>query len=163
MSGSEILYAWNREHGGMTAAPGLPPQPRSRVAIVTCMDTRLVPSSMFGVRPGDVHVIRNAGGIVTDDTVRSLVISQSELDTDEVMVVMHTKCGMLGLNEREVRARVQAVTGRTPTFELGSFSDLGRRLQESIEGLRRNSLIDADVRGFVFDVDTGLVEELLVR
>ncbi|MDH5520832.1 MAG: carbonic anhydrase [Acidimicrobiia bacterium] len=160
MSAIDRLVQWNRTHAAGT--PQLRPEPRTAVAVVSCMDARISMPLMLGVSPGDVHVLRNAGGIVTDDTVRSLVVSQVALGTDEVMVIQHTKCGMEGLVDQQFRAEVSRLRGRAPFFEIGGFPEVSHRVVESVRALRRNPLIDAEVRGFVFDVDTGLVEEIEV-
>jgi carbonic anhydrase len=124
------------------------------------MDARISMPLMLGVLPGQVHVLRNAGGLVTDDTVRSILISQVALDTEEVMVIGHTRCGMIGLVDNEFRALVSRDRGRHPVFEIGGFDDLGQRIAKSVNDLAKNTLIRGDVRGFVFDVDTGLVTEI---
>lgn len=163
MSGIDRLVEWNHANAHGAATPTLPKEPLSSVAVVTCMDARISMPNMLGVNPGDVHVIRNAGGIVTEDVVRSLVVSQVALGTTEVMVIQHTNCGMEGLVDREFRARVSAMRGRTPLFDIGGFPAANQRVVESVRSLRSNRLIDGEVRGFVFAVETGMVTELDVR
>ena len=162
MSGIDRLVAWNHANGGNAAAPELGATPATRVAIVTCMDARISMPLMLGVHPGEVHVLRNAGGIVTDDTVRSVLVSQVALGTEDVMVIGHTRCGMEGLADNEFRAQVSRERGRHPVFEIGGFDRLEERVARSVRDLRRNTLIEGDVRGFVFDVDTGFVGEVEV-
>lgn len=160
MSGIDRLVAWNHANAGDAAAPDLAPAPATKVTIVTCMDARISMPLMLGVHPGEVHVLRNAGGIVTDDTVRSLVVSQVALGTEEVMVIGHTRCGMEGLADNEFRTKVSSERGRHPVFEIGGFDRVEDRVARSVRDLRRNTLIDGEVRGFVFDVDTGYVDEV---
>jgi carbonic anhydrase len=126
------------------------------------MDARISIPSMLGVQPGDVHLLRNAGGLVTEDVIRSLVVSQVEFDTDEVMVIQHTGCGMEGLADRTFRDKVGTLRGRAPTFAVGGFPDAGSRVAESVRELRQNTLLEGDVRGFLFHTDTGYVAEVPV-
>jgi carbonic anhydrase len=163
VSGIDTLYEWNQRHGGAGAVPGMRAEPRSGVVIVTCMDARVMPAVMFGVRLGDVHVLRNAGGIVTPDVIRSLLVSQLLLSTREVMVIMHTECGLLGADDRALRERARRVTGSLPAVDFMAFPRLVDRLEESVSELRRNRTVDAEVRGFILDVDTGVVAEHHVR
>ena len=163
MSGIDTLYDWYRRYGGADVVPGIRPEPRSGVVILTCMDARIVPTSMFGVGFGDVHVLRNAGGLVTPDVIRSLLVSQLVLSTREVMVIMHTQCGLLGADDRTLRERARRVTGSLPAVDFMAFSDLEERLEESVSELRRSRSVDADIRGFIFDVDTGVLAEHHVR
>lgn len=160
MSGIDRLVAWNHANAGAAAAPDLQAAPATRVTIVTCMDARISTPLMLGVLPGEVHVLRNAGGIVTDDTVRSVLVSQVALGTEEVMVIGHTHCGMEGLADNAFRARVSSERGRHPVFEIGGFDRLEDRVSRSVRDLRRSRFIEGDIRGFVFDVDTGYMTEL---
>lgn len=162
MTGIDQMVSWNRAHAASAASPELSATPSSKVTIVTCMDARISTPLMLGVHPGQVHVLRNAGGIVTEDTVRSIVVSQVALGTEEIMVIGHTHCGMEGLADNAFRARVSEVRGRHPVFEIGGFDRLEERIARSVRDLRRNTLIEGDIRGFVFDVDTGYVSEIEV-
>jgi carbonic anhydrase len=162
MSGIDRLVRWNHANAGNAAASDLEAAPATKVTIVTCMDARISTPLMLGVLPGEVHVLRNAGGIVTDDTIRSVLVSQVALGTEEVMVIGHTRCGMEGLVDNEFRAQVSEERGHHPVFEIGGFDRLEDRVSRSVRDLRRNNLIQGDVRGFVFDVDTGYVEEIEV-
>ena len=138
-----------------------PAAPRTRVAIVTCMDARIDPAAVFGLRPGDAHVIRNAGGIVTEDVVRSLTLSQALLETREILVVQHTQCGV-NADEDELRERVADAVGTEPPH-LGGFEDLEGSVRRSLERLRSMPELPAgeNARGFVYDVDTGELSEVI--
>lgn len=162
MSAIDRLYAWNRTRGADAAAPGVAARPAQKVAILTCMDVRIDLAKMLGIGVGDAHVLRNAGGIVTDDVIRSLTVSQVALGTTETMIVQHTRCGMEGLVDRDFKEEMQRLRGRRPTFELGGFADVRQRVRDSVRELRRNSYLAGTVEGFVFDVDRGLLEAVEV-
>jgi carbonic anhydrase len=162
VSGIDRLVAWNGAHAPQAATPTLGAKPLTSVAIVTCMDARISTRAMLGVNPGDVHVIRNAGGIVTDDVMRSLIVSQVALGTSEVMVIQHTGCGMEGLDDDAFRERLRLERGAAPAFIIGGFVDVHQRVVESVRALRANPLIVAEVRGFIFAIETGLVAETIV-
>jgi carbonic anhydrase len=153
----ELLQA-NARYAERHDAGDLPAPPARRVAIVTCMDARIVPSEMLGLRPGDAHVIRNAGGRA-QDALRSLVISQRLLGTTEIMVIHHRGCGMLGLADEDVRARLGADDG---AMEYLGFADLEQSVRDDVELLRASPLIleDATIRGFLYDERTGRLEEV---
>jgi carbonic anhydrase len=143
--------------------PGpLPVKPSTGVAVVACMDARIDVHSLFGLSPGDAHVIRNAGGLVTDDTVRSLAISQRLLGTTEVVLVHHTNCGMLGLDDDAFAADVEKDAGRRPSWRAGGFTDAAEDVRQSMQALRECPFLPARdaIRGFVLDVDTGALEEV---
>jgi carbonic anhydrase len=128
------------------AAPGLDPRPRRKVAVLACMDTRIDLFPMLGLERGDAHIIRNAGGLVTDDALRSLIASQRLLGTEEIVVVMHDGCGLHGASD----------------YELGAFDDLEGTLRASLARLRASSELPArdHIRGFVFDPETGELREV---
>lgn len=152
-------YARSFDHGD------LPMPPSRRVAILTCMDARIVPYRALGVREGDAHVIRNAGGRARD-ALRSLIISQRLLGTRELAVIHHTDCGMLTFNNRDLRAKVQADLGRdTGEFDFLPFDDVDQSVREDIEFLEATQLLDPDtlIRGFVYDVKTGRLREVPVE
>ncbi len=130
--------------------------PQRQLAVVTCMDARVDPLPALGLQPGDAHVIRNAGGLITNDVLRSLVLSQHELQTKAVDVVMHTDCGLFQYDAKALAARLRAETGRRLGFEFGGFSDLEGELQSAVELLRSTpELAFRDrVRGLVYDVAT---------
>ena len=132
------------------------------MAVVTCMDARIVPLRALGLEEGDAHIIRNAGGVVTDDVVRSLTLSQRKLGTTEVMLVMHTKCGLHGLSDAEFRDEVQADAGLRPQWETGGFPFLEQAVRDGVARLRTDPFLahKTAIRGFVYDVETGLLREV---
>lgn len=143
-------------HGHLAAPPA------RRVAIVTCMDARIDVHAIFGLQPGDAHVIRNAGGAVTDDAIRSLAISQRLLGTEEVMVLHHTSCGMMGFSADDFARQIQDETGIRPGWAVETFADLEGDVRQSVARIHASPFLprkDA-VRGFVYDVGTGRVAEV---
>jgi carbonic anhydrase len=140
----------------------LPMPPAKRVAVVACMDARLNPYGLLGLAEGDAHVIRNAGGVVTDDVVRSLLISQRLLGTREVILIHHTDCGMLTFRDDEVKGQVEADTGVRPPFALEAFGDLEADLRQSVARLRASPFLPHldHVRAFVYKVETGRLCEV---
>jgi len=141
----------------------VPGPPKLGVAILTCMDTRIDPARMFGLRPGDAHILRNAGGVVTDDVLRSLLLSQRFLGSSAVMVVHHTKCGALGLSDDKVKAELQAEVGMRPAFALEGFDDLDADVRQSMARIRTCPWLPNrdNVRGFILDVDDGTLREVV--
>ncbi|MGH2450195.1 MAG: beta-class carbonic anhydrase [Candidatus Limnocylindria bacterium] len=148
------------EHGFDKAELPLPPA--KRVAIVACMDARLNPYGLLGLSEGDAHVIRNAGGVVTDDEIRSLSISQRLLGTEEIMLIHHTDCGMLTFSDDEFRRQVQQETGIKPEWAAEAFDDLEEDVRQSIARIKASPFIPKkdSVRGFVYDVETGSLTEV---
>jgi carbonic anhydrase len=139
--------------------------PSRRVAVVTCMDARIDVYAGLGLSPGEAHVIRNAGGIVTDDVLRSLAISQRKLGTRDVMVVHHSRCGMLGVDDDAFAAELAEATGEPPAWRAGGFADLEDDVRASVRRIAAAPYLpgpgaDGEVRGFVFDVDTGRLREV---
>ncbi len=152
----------NKEYAASFARADLPAAPSARLAVVACMDARLDVYRLLGLEPGAAHVIRNAGGLVTDDVVRSLLLSQRTLGTREIALVQHTDCGLASVDEDRVRAEIREETGTEPPFGLGAFRDVEASVRRSLERVRSSPLIphgDA-VRGFVYDVGTGRLEEV---
>jgi carbonic anhydrase len=148
-------------------ASGLPAQhlgiePRRRLVIVTCMDSRLDVFAALGLNEGEAHILRNAGGVITDDMIRSLAVSQRRLGTREVMLIHHTDCGMQTLTDDGFRAELQQATGVAPAFAIESFTDLDADVRQSILRVRRSPfLLHRDsIRGFVYDVDTHRLREV---
>ena len=142
-------------------SPDSSPFPRRRLAIVTCMDCRINPLVTAGLEVGEAHIIRNAGAIVTPDVRRSLALSQRALGTHEVWIVMHTECGVLGLNDREFIDRIESETGATPDWEPGGFESLEQGLREGIGRIEADPVLDSEtVRGFVLDIDSGELTEV---
>jgi carbonic anhydrase len=155
-------YVSNNEEYALTHPGGLPVRPARQVAVVACMDSRMRIFPMLGLGDGEAHVIRNAGGVVTDDVVRSLAISQRLLGTREIMLIHHTDCGMQRTTEDEFKRAVEAETGIRPPWAVESFGDAEQDVRQSIARLMASPFIphkDA-IRGFVFDVDTGKLNEV---
>jgi carbonic anhydrase len=140
----------------------LPAAPARKVAIVACMDARLDPLSVLGLQLGDAHVIRNAGGLITDDEIRSLAISQRLLGTEEVVLIHHTDCGMLGLDDDAFKRQLREEAGSEPPWPPGGFSDLEQDVRESIERVKSSPFIPNrdSVRGYVYEVETGRLREV---
>jgi carbonic anhydrase len=140
----------------------LPLPPAKRVAIVACMDARLNPYGLLGLREGDAHVIRNAGGVITDDEIRSLAISQRLLGTEEIMLIHHTDCGMLTFGDDDFRRQVAQETGIKPEWPAEAFDDLEADVRQSIARIEASPFIPKkdQVRGFVYDVGTGALREV---
>jgi len=143
------------------AAPGLSPRPRRKVAVLACMDTRIDLFAMLGLERGDAHIIRNAGGLVTDDAIRSLSASQRLLGTEEIVVVMHHGCGLHRASEDDF-AQTLSADGVLPTWRLGAFDDVDTTLRQSLARLRSSPELAArdHIRGFVFDPETGALTEV---
>ena len=140
-------------------------RPARRLAVVTCMDARLDVFAALGLEVGDAHVLRNAGGVITDDVIRSLAISQRKLGTRSVMLIHHTDCGMMSITDDGFRAELLADAGVAPAFAIESFTDALADVRQSILRVRRSSFVPHrdDVRGFVYDVDTLRLTEVTVE
>jgi carbonic anhydrase len=140
----------------------LPLPPAKGTAVVACMDARLHPYAILGLSEGDSHVIRNAGGVVTDDVIRSLAISQRLLGTTEIVLIHHTGCGMLTFHDDEVKAQIEADTGIRPPFALEAFPDLEGDVRQSIARIKASPFVPHKdhVRGFVYEVETGRLREV---
>ncbi len=140
----------------------LPLPPAKRVAVLACMDARLNPYGLLGLSEGDAHVIRNAGGVVTDDEIRSLSISQRLLGTEEIILIHHTDCGMLTFTDDEFRNQVQQDTGIKPEWAAEAFADLTEDVRQSIARIKNSPFIPRkeQVRGFIYDVETGRLSEV---
>ena len=135
--------------------------PMSGLAIVACMDARLDVEEALGLRTGDAHIIRNAGGLATEDVIRSLIISQRLLGTDEILVVEHTGCGLFGADEDALRSRLTAETGLAVEVAFGAFDDLEENLRAQVEVLRSHPLLRAvPVHGLIYEVETGRLHEV---
>lgn len=162
MSVIDELLENNRAYADALVEQHLDLRPARALAIVTCMDSRLNVFAALGLRDGDAHVLRNAGGVITDDAIRSLAISQRLLGTREIMLVHHTDCGMQKLTDDGFRAELQAATGVAPAFAIESFTDLDADVRQSILRVQRSPfLLHTDaVRGFVYDVDTHRLREV---
>lgn len=161
MSVTDELLANNRLYAETHEGP-LPLPPSRGVAVVACMDARLDVYDVLGLRPGEAHVIRNAGGVVTEDEIRSLAISQRLLGTRSVVLIHHTDCGMLTFTDDDFRLAIQQETGVKPPWAAESFTDLVDDVRQSRARITGSPFIPHtdDVRGFVFDVATGALEEV---
>ncbi len=161
MTNADEMLAVAMSRADRLAAPGLSAMPRRRVAVLACMDTRIDLFPMLGLERGDAHIIRNAGGLVTDDAIRSLSVSQRQLGTEEIVVVMHDGCGLHGASEHEF-AQALAADGVQPTWRLGAFDDVEVTLRRGLERLRSSPELPSreQIRGFVFDPETGALREV---
>jgi carbonic anhydrase len=158
------LLANNRAFADGLPTRHLDVNPSRQLAIVTCMDSRLDVFAALGLSDGEAHVLRNAGGVITDDVIRSLAISQRRLGTREVMLIHHTDCGMQKVTDDGFRAELQGETGVAPAFAIESFVDVDEDVRQSIRRVRRSDFIPHRdrVRGFVYDVDTHRLREVEV-
>jgi carbonic anhydrase len=151
----------NERYAAQFDQSALPARPGRKLAILACMDARLTVEDVLGLRTGDAHVIRNAGGLATDDAIRSLVISQQLLGTEEVIVIEHTGCGMLTFRDDEVREDMAARTGTDVDLDLGAFEDLEDNLRAQVTKIRSHPWIkDVPVHGLVYEVETGRLREV---
>ena len=157
MSVVDEVTAANEHYAATFANQGLPAAPRRKLAVVTCMDARLDPAKFLGLADGDAHVIRNAGGLVNDETIRSLVISHHLLGTEEAIVIGHTNCGMLTITNGDLHDRLGPDAQR---IDFQPFSDLAESVRQSVERIRSNPLLPESfgAQGFVYDVETGRIE-----
>ncbi len=161
MSKTDELLENNQRYAETFSGP-LPLPPASGVAVVACMDARLNVYGILGLAEGDAHVIRNAGGVVTDDEVRSLAISQRLLGTTEIILIHHTDCGMLTFTDDGFKAAIEKETGIKPPWAAEAFSDLDEDVRQSIRRIKASPFVPHidSVRGFVFDVATGKLREV---
>ena len=162
MSVTDELLRNNARYAESFDKGDLPAPPARGVAVVACMDARLDTHKLLGLDEGDAHVIRNAGGVVSDDAIRSLVISQRLLGTREIIIIQHTDCGMLTFRDDDVKDAIEADTGLRPPFALEAFGDLEENVRQSIRRVRANPFIPVkdSVRGFVYDCATGRLNEI---
>jgi carbonic anhydrase len=140
----------------------LPRPPARKLAVLACMDARLDPAKVLGLSEGDAHVIRNAGGVVSDDALRSLAISQNLLGTEEIILIHHTDCGMLTFTDDEFAEKLEAETGEKPEWPVHTFDDLDANVKTSIDKIRNSPFIPKtdNVKGFVYEVETGRLREV---
>ena len=162
MSVTDELLHNNEAYAASFDKGGLPLPPARKVAVVACMDARLNPSYLLGLEEGDAHVIRNAGGVITDDEIRSLSISQRLLGTEEIILIHHTDCGMLTFQDDEFRRQIQDETGIKPQWAAESFADLAEDVKQSKARIESSPFVPNkdSIRGFIYDVDTGRLEEV---
>ncbi len=149
-------------HPGRYAHADTPPQPSQKLAIITCMDCRIDLFDLLGLYVGDAHVIRNAGGIVTEDVERSLVLSQHLLGTEDIIVMQHTQCGLLAATDEQIDAELERDTGQRPPWRARTFADLEDSVRISVGKLHASPFVDThgDIRGLIYDVETGELREL---
>lgn len=162
MSVTDELLANNETYSSRFDKGDLALPPAKKVAVVACMDARLDPARVLGLTEGDAHVIRNAGGVVTDDEIRSLAISQRLLGTEEIVLIHHTDCGMLTFSDDDFRRSIQEETGIKPEWAAEAFGDLEEDVRQSIARIKASPFIprkDA-IRGFVYEVETGKLREV---
>jgi carbonic anhydrase len=163
MTVTDELLANNDTYTAGFDKGGLPLPPGRKVAVLACMDARLDPAKALGLHEGDAHVIRNAGGVVSDDALRSLVISQRLLGTEEIILIHHTDCGMLTFTDDDVKAAIEADTGIRPPFALEAFADLDADVRQSVARIQASPFVPRKdkVRGFVYDVKSGRLDEVV--
>ena len=162
MSVTDELLQNNAAYAEAFEKGDLPLPPARGVAVVACMDARLDVHKILGLEEGDAHVIRNAGGVITDDEIRSLAISQRLLGTTEIVLIHHTDCGMLTFSDDELKAQIQEDVGIKPHFSMESFSDLEEDVRQSIARIQASPFVPNkdSVRGFVYEVETGRLREV---
>ena len=161
MTVTDELVAANQAYQQDFQGP-LPLPPARKVAVVACMDARLDPAKILGISEGDAHVIRNAGGVVTEDALRSLAISQRLLGTEEIVLLHHTDCGMVTFRDDEFRQGIESETGIRPSWSAEAFPDAAADVVQGINRIRANPFVPKKehIRGFVFDVATGAIDEV---
>src|ERR1700682_828058 len=162
MSVTDSVVRNNESYSKSFAKGDLPMPPAKHLAVLACMDARLDVHKILGLEAGDAHIIRNAGGVATDDAIRSLVISQRLLGTNEIILIHHTDCGMLTFKDDDLKAKIEAEVGIRPAFALEAFSDLESDVKQSIARIQASPFIPnkTSVRGFIYDVRTGRLNEV---
>jgi carbonic anhydrase len=163
VSVTDELLANNEAYSAAFDKGDLPMPPAKKVAVVACMDARLNPYGALGLHEGDAHVIRNAGGVITDDEIRSLAISQRLLGTEEIILIHHTDCGMLTFTDDDFKRSIQADVGIKPGWAAESFTDIDEDVRQSIARIEASPFIPhkESIRGFVYDVATGKLREVV--
>ena len=162
MSTTDELLKNNEAYAAEFDKGDLPLPPGKKVAIVACMDARLHPTKALGLEEGDAHVIRNAGGVITDDEIRSLAISQNLLGTEEIILIHHTDCGMLTFTDEQFKSQLEESTGERPDWDSEAFPDLEDDVRSSLQKVNDSPFIPNkdSVRGFVYEVETGKLREV---
>ncbi|HVA52866.1 MAG TPA: carbonic anhydrase [Acidimicrobiales bacterium] len=162
MSAIDELLLHNRSYVKTHGHRELPTAPRLQLTVLTCMDSRLDLFGALGLDLGEAHLIRNAGGIASDDAVRSLLLSQRLLETRSVMVIHHTRCGLESFDEETLQEQITSALGARPPFRLGAYADVDEDVRTTVATLRASPFIDGtEIRGFVFDVDDGELREIV--
>ncbi len=162
MSTTDELLKNNESYAASFDKGDLPLPPGRKVAVLACMDARLDPARVLGLEEGDAHVIRNAGGVVSEDAIRSLAISQHLLGTEEIVILHHTDCGMLTFSDNQFADRLESETGSRPGWNAQAFEDLDIDVRDSIERIKASPFVPRSdsVRGFVYEVETGRLREV---
>ncbi len=161
MSSTDELISNNSSYVAGFAKGDLPLPPAKKVAVLACMDARLDPAKALGLQEGDAHVIRNAGGVASEDAVRSLVISQRLLGTEEIILIHHTDCGMETFSDDAVKEQILADTGLRPSFALEAFPKAEADVKQTAARIKANPFIPSkSVRGFVYEVESGRLREV---
>jgi carbonic anhydrase len=162
MTETDTLLRNNEAYASSFDKGDLPLPPGRKVAVLACMDARLDPARVLGLEEGDAHVIRNAGGVASDDALRSLAISQHLLGTEEIVLLNHTDCGMLTFTDEDFAQKMEAETGIRPEWRTLSFTDLDEDVRKTLERIRESPFIPRtdNVRGFVYEVETGRLREV---
>jgi len=163
MSVTDELLDNNDTYAATFDKGDLPLPPGKKLAVLACMDARLSPYAVLGLKEGDAHVIRNAGGVVTDDAIRSLAISQRLLGTEEIILIHHTGCGMLTFSDDQLKRQIQDEVGIKPSWSAEAFPDLDEDVRQSVARIKASPFIPRkdSVRGFVYDVGTGKLREVV--
>jgi carbonic anhydrase len=162
MTVTDVLLDNNASYVSSFEKGELPLPPARKLAVLACMDARLDPARVLGLEEGDAHVIRNAGGVVSDDALRSLAISQNLLGTEEIVLIHHTDCGMLTFTDDEFAGKLERETGERPDWPVHTFRDLEQSVRDSIERIKSSPFVPntSNVRGFVYEVETGRLREV---
>ena len=162
MSATDDLLESNRAYADSFELSDLPLPPAKKLAVIACMDARLDPAKVLGLKEGDAHVIRNPGGVVTDAEIRALAISQRKLGTEEIVLIHHTDCGMLGFSDEEFATELESETGEAPDFANHTFDDHEADVRDAIARIKASPFIPHtdSVRGFVYEVETGRLREV---
>jgi carbonic anhydrase len=162
LSATDDLLRNNEAYAASFDKGGLPSPPARKVVVLACMDARLDPARALGLEEGDAHVIRNAGGVVSEDAIRSLAISQHLLGTAEIVLVQHTDCGLLTFTDEEFAERLERETGGRPDWRAHTFADLDANVRDSIRRIEQSPFLPRtdSVRGFVYEVETGRLREV---
>ena len=162
MTAIDDMLAANAVYAAGFDKAGKPAHPARGLVVVACMDARLDTHNMLGIQEGDAHVIRNAGGVISDDAIRSLMISQRLLGTSEIALIHHSDCGMLMFKDDDVKDDIEADTGIRPAFALESFRDLERDVRQSMARIKASPFVPRKdmIRGFIYDCDTGQLNEV---
>ncbi|MFK0245309.1 beta-class carbonic anhydrase [Amycolatopsis azurea] len=162
MTSIDVLLKRNQELGDVTPGDRSSPRPSLQVAVLTCMDARIRVFEIFGLLQGESHVLRNAGGVVTDDMIRSLALSQRKLGTREVLIVQHTECGLSMVTEDDFKDELEEASGLRPTWAVEAFREVEDSVRRSVQRVRRSDFLPHtdNVRGFVYDVKTGHLTEI---